>query len=176
MNRLIFEKSVAGRRGTTFARPGAAEMCAAPTLPEHLRAAASPELPEVSELEVVRHYTRLSQRNFSVDTNFYPLGSCTMKYNPRLCEKAAALEGFAALHPVLPQLAGGAALAQGALEMIWQIERLLGELSGMDGFTLQPLAGAHGEALAGGDGVAVEAGVEVGAGQCQGGGAFQLQL
>ncbi len=102
-------------------------------------------MPEVSELDAIRHFTALSQQNFSVDTNFYPLGSCTMKYNPRVCEKVAALDGFAGLHPLLPQLGGGAALTQGALEALWQTERLLCELTGMSAFTLQPMAGAHGE-------------------------------
>lgn len=145
MNKLIFEKSVPGRRGTTLPRLSSAECEAAFPLPSALCAAATPDLPEVGELDVIRHFTQLSQQNFSVDTHFYPLGSCTMKYNPRICEKVAALENFAGLHPLLPQLPDGASLAQGALAVLWQTERLLGELTGMAAFTLQPMAGANGE-------------------------------
>lgn len=145
MSKLIFEKSVEGRRGVRCARLTDAEAQSRWTLKEEHLAATPPALPEVSELEVMRHFTALSHKNFSVDTNFYPLGSCTMKYNPRVCEKVAHLEGFAALHPYLAQLPGGAALTQGALELIWRCEGLLSELTGMDAFTLQPMAGAHGE-------------------------------
>jgi glycine dehydrogenase subunit 2 len=142
---LIFEKSVPGRRAVTLPRLSPAELEAPLELPEGVLAEMPPDLPEVSELDVIRHFTALSQQNFSVDTNFYPLGSCTMKYNPRICEKVAALEGFAGLHPLLPQLRCGETLAQGALEVLWQTERLLCELTGMNAFTLQPMAGAHGE-------------------------------
>lgn len=145
MSQLIFDKSVAGRRAITMPRLTAAEAAGELPLPPLLCAAEPPALPEVSELDVIRHFTRLSQQNFSVDTNFYPLGSCTMKYNPRICEQVAALEGFNALHPLLAQLPGGSALTQGALELLWQTEQLLCELTGMDGFTLQPMAGANGE-------------------------------
>lgn len=145
MSKTIFEKSVPGRRAMSFPRLSAAEQrCAAP-LPQSACASAPVELPEVSELDVIRHYTALSQQNYSVDTNFYPLGSCTMKYNPRICEKVATLDGFAGIHPLLPQLRGGGSLTQGALEVLWRTERLLCELTGMDAFTLQPSAGAHGE-------------------------------
>ena len=99
----------------------------------------------MSELDVVRHFTQLSQHNFSVDTNFYPLGSCTMKYNPRLTEKAASLDGFISGHPLLTQLNGNGTLTQGALEALWHTEQLLCELTGMDAYTTQPMAGAHGE-------------------------------
>jgi glycine dehydrogenase subunit 2 len=142
---LIFDKSVAGRRALTFPRLADAEREGALPLPESCCAATPPDLPEVGELDVIRHYTRLSQQNYSVDTHFYPLGSCTMKYNPRICEKIAALDGFAGIHPLLPQLRGGGALTQGALEVLWRAERLLCELTGMEAFTLQPVAGAHGE-------------------------------
>lgn len=145
MGKLIFEKSVAGRRAMSFPRLSAAEQRCAVPLPPALCASEPVELPEVSELDVIRHYTSLSQQNYSVDTNFYPLGSCTMKYNPRVCEKIAALDGFAGLHPLLPQLRGGGALTQGALEVLWRTEQLLCELTGMRAFTLQPMAGAHGE-------------------------------
>ncbi|HEY3249402.1 MAG TPA: aminomethyl-transferring glycine dehydrogenase subunit GcvPB [bacterium] len=99
-----------------------------------------PALPEVSELDVVRHYTRLSHRNFSIDEGFYPLGSCTMKYNPKIHEDVARLSGFARLHPYAP-----VEQAQGALQLLWELERLLGEVSGMDRVTFQPAAGAQGE-------------------------------
>jgi len=96
--------------------------------------------PQVSEIEVVRHYTRLSQWNHAVDIGFYPLGSCTMKYNPKVNERAAALPGFSGVHPQAP-----GEYAQGCLEVIKRTEELLGEITGMDAFTLQPAAGAHGE-------------------------------
>ncbi len=137
---LIFEKSVAGRRGVSLPEqdvPTAAE------LPSNLLRAGAAELPEVGELEVVRHFTGLSRRNFSVDTNFYPLGSCTMKYNPKVLEDASAL--FSGFHPVTALLPGGEAHAQGCLELIHELGRLLCEITGMDEVTTQPLAGAHGE-------------------------------
>ena len=145
MNPTIFELSRAGRRATTFAPISDAELETASLLSPELCSTEPPDLPEVGELDVVRHYTRLSQQNFGVDTRFYPLGSCTMKYNPRICEKAAALDGFAGLHPMLPRLSGGTELTQGALEVLWRTGRMLCELTGMAEFTLQPLAGAHGE-------------------------------
>jgi glycine dehydrogenase subunit 2 len=140
--KLIYEKSRPGRRGYTYPEndtPAKAEFPAG-----YLRAADA-ELPEASELDVVRHFTQLSQRNFSVDTHFYPLGSCTMKYNPKFLEDMARLEGFAGLHPLLPQLRLGGMLTQGALEVLHEMGRLLGEITGMAEFTMQPLAGAHGE-------------------------------
>ena len=99
-----------------------------------------PALPELAEPEVTRHFVNLSQLNYSVDTGFYPLGSCTMKYNPKLNEWAARLPGFADLHPLAPD-----ATAQGTLAMLWELEGMLAEISGMDAVTLQPAAGAHGE-------------------------------
>jgi glycine dehydrogenase subunit 2 len=99
-----------------------------------------PALPELSEPEVVRHYVNLSQLNYSVDTGFYPLGSCTMKFNPKLNEWAARLPGFAGLHPLAPD-----ATAQGTLQLLFELEGFLAEISGMDAVTLQPAAGAHGE-------------------------------
>jgi glycine dehydrogenase subunit 2 len=139
---LIFEKSRSERRGYSMPKsdvPLTAEMDSA-----YLRAQDVP-WPEVSELDVVRHFTRLSRLNFSVDGNLYPLGSCTMKYNPRFTEAMAALTGFAGLHPLLPQLGKGAELVQGALCLLYEMEQLLCEITGFSGFTLQPLAGAHGE-------------------------------
>jgi len=114
-------------------------------IPAYLLRDEAPKLPELSEIDVIRHFTRLSRLNFSVDGNFYPLGSCTMKYNPKFCEDVAALPGFSRLHPLLPQLPRGDELTQGALEVMYELERLLCEITGMAGFTLHPMAGAHGE-------------------------------
>ncbi|NVM20192.1 MAG: aminomethyl-transferring glycine dehydrogenase subunit GcvPB [Desulfobacterales bacterium] len=99
-----------------------------------------PDFPDLSEVDIVRHYTRLSQWNFGVDTGMYPLGSCTMKYNPKTNEKQASLPGFTGAHPLLP-----ADLCQGALRMMFELEQYLAEITGMDAITLQPAAGAHGE-------------------------------
>ena len=145
MSQLIYDKSVPGRRGITLPSLTTAEAALHLRIPEKYLAVELPELPEVSELEVVRHYTNLSTQNFSVDANFYPLGSCTMKYNPKVCEKVAALDGFLALHPLLPQLRGGGMLTQGALQVLHDLEELLCEIAGMQAFSLQPMAGAHGE-------------------------------
>ena len=139
---LIFEKSRLGRKG--FVLPETDVPQAAGLDKKYCRNQEA-HLPEVSELDVVRHFSNLSRRNFSVDTNFYPLGSCTMKYNPKFTEKVAAMEGFSDLHPLLPQLLGGGMLAKGSLEVLYNIERLLSEITGMSAFTTQPLAGAHGE-------------------------------
>lgn len=139
---LIFEKSRSGRRCTHF--PSSDVPAAKPLAARYLRPA-SAHLPETSETDLVRHFTNLSRLNFSVDTNFYPLGSCTMKYNPKFSEDIARLENFAGLHPLLPQLRKGGLLTQGALEVLCHTESLLCEITGMDAFTLQPAAGAHGE-------------------------------
>ncbi|MDK2921158.1 MAG: glycine dehydrogenase subunit 2 [Desulfonauticus sp.] len=138
----IFSKSRPGRRGVW---PKPAQKEAKSYLPENLLRSQRPKLPEVSELDVVRHYTLLSRKNFGVDSNFYPLGSCTMKYNPKFLEEVASLPGFTKLHPLLPQLKSAGHHTQGALEILYETERLLCEITGMDAFTLQPLAGAHGE-------------------------------
>jgi len=140
--RLIFEISKEGRRGFSY---GAADVPAAKPLEKRYLRAVESRLPSLSELDVVRHYTNLSRLNYSVDTNFYPLGSCTMKYNPKFTERIAAFEGFTNVHPLLPQLSGGGMLAQGSLEVLYETERLLAEITGMAAFTMQPLAGAHGE-------------------------------
>ncbi|MFH1442310.1 MAG: aminomethyl-transferring glycine dehydrogenase subunit GcvPB [Candidatus Omnitrophota bacterium] len=140
--RLIFEKTIEGRQGVKIPK---SDVPLDGKLEHKYCRQKEPNLPEVSELDVVRHWTNLSRLNFSVDTNFYPLGSCTMKYNPKFTEKAAALEGFLDLHPLLPQLLGGGMLAQGSLEVLYQAEKLLCEITGMSAFTMQPLAGAHGE-------------------------------
>lgn len=139
---LIFEQSVSSRQG--FGLP-ISDVPVKASLPSRYLRETPADLPEVSELDVVRHYTRLSQRNFSVDANFYPLGSCTMKYNPRFAERVAGMPGFTDLHPLLPQLKGGERYVQGALEVLFETERWLCEIAGMKAFTLQPLAGAHGE-------------------------------
>ena len=97
-------------------------------------------LPEVSELEFVRHYMHLSQKNVSIDTVFYPLGSCTMKYNPKVNEKAAAIEGLTQVHPLQPE-----DTVQGSLELMYNLQESLKEITGFAGVTLQPAAGAHGE-------------------------------
>jgi glycine dehydrogenase subunit 2 len=140
--KLIFEKSVSGRQG--FKLPVSDVPVQAKIADRFLRKAEA-VLPEVSELDVVRHFTQLSQLNFSVDANFYPLGSCTMKYNPKFTEKAAGMPGFAELHPLLPQLKGGDRYVQGALEVLYDTEKWLCEITGMKAMTMQPLAGAHGE-------------------------------
>ena len=139
---LIFEKSVPGRRG--FINPKSDVDCKV-EIPAKYRRKVSASFPEVSELDAVRHFTKLSQRNFSVDTQFYPLGSCTMKYNPKFTEAVARMPGFSHLHPLLPQLRKGETWTQGALQVLYEMDQLLSEITGMDRFTLQPLAGAHGE-------------------------------
>ncbi|MDR1816503.1 MAG: aminomethyl-transferring glycine dehydrogenase subunit GcvPB [Clostridiales Family XIII bacterium] len=111
-----------------------------PVIPESLRRAVPPLLPQVSEPEAVRHFTRLSQKNYGVDGGFYPLGSCTMKYNPKVNEEVCALPGFAGLHPYQP-----AETAQGALQLLHELGEAFCAITGMDEFSLQPAAGAHGE-------------------------------
>ena len=140
--KLAFEKSVKGRRGLRIAK---SDVPTSINLNKKLLRKVDAELPELSELDVVRHFTELSRRNFGVDTNFYPLGSCTMKYNPKVCERIAAYPGFAHLHPLLPQLRSGGMLTQGALEVVYEMDNILQEICGMDAFTMQPMAGAHGE-------------------------------
>ncbi len=140
--KLIYEKGAAGRRAVRL--PDADKESIPRFDSKYLREKPA-DLPELAEVEVVRHFTELSRRNFSVDTHFYPLGSCTMKYNPKACETAAAMPGLAEIHPVWPQLRGGGLLTQGALQLLFETERLLSEICGMAEFTLQPLAGAHGE-------------------------------
>ena len=139
--KTIFEKSVAGREGC-WPCEGMAEEA---YIPKELLRDGNIGLPSASELDVVRHFTKLSQRNFGVDGNFYPLGSCTMKYNPKFTEVVAAMPGFTRLHPVLPQLQGAGGLCQGALEVMYETENLLSEITGMAAYTLHPMAGAHGE-------------------------------
>ena len=140
--KLIFEKSVPNRRGLTIAKSDVPESV---NMNKHLLRKKDADLPELSELDVVRHFTELSRRNFGVDTNFYPLGSCTMKYNPKVAERIAAYPGFAHLHPLMPQLRMGGILTQGALAVIYEMDTILSEIAGMAKFTMQPMAGAHGE-------------------------------
>ncbi len=131
----IFEQSRAGRRN-----PAHSPRAPDPDLPpEYLRREA-PALPQVSELQVVRHYTRLSQRNFAIDTQFYPLGSCTMKYNPRACNTLAMQPSFLARHPLAP-----AATGQGLLACLYELQEILKTVTGMQGVSLAPMAGAQGE-------------------------------
>ncbi|MCE5242917.1 MAG: aminomethyl-transferring glycine dehydrogenase subunit GcvPB [Syntrophobacteraceae bacterium] len=132
---LLFEKGKKGRLGISLPRRDVESFPVDEAL-----AGEGPNFPDLSEVDVVRHFTRLSTWNFGVDTGMYPLGSCTMKYNPKTNERQAALPGFAGAHPLLP-----AALSQGLLKMMYDLERLLAEITGMDAVTLQPAAGAHGE-------------------------------
>ena len=142
--KTIFAESVEGRRAPGLALPVDDDAPrAAQMLPEALLRKSAPRLPQCSELDVVRHFTNLSKLNYSVDANFYPLGSCTMKYNPKFTEYVAALPGFARMHPMLAQLSGE--LAQGALQCLHDAERWLCEVTGMKAFTFQPMAGANGE-------------------------------
>ena len=135
-----YEKSRPGRRASSFARLDVPAVDPAEALPGVALADAPPALPELGELDVVRHFTRLSHRNHGIDVGFYPLGSCSMKYNPRQAEVAAAMPGFRNLHPWAPDTA-----AQGTLELLWSLERWLAELTGLSAATFQPAAGAHGE-------------------------------
>jgi glycine dehydrogenase subunit 2 len=134
--KLIYERSQEGRRASTIPDPGVEPA----EVPQNLRRAAPPRLPELAEPEVVRHFTKLSTRNFGIDTGFYPLGSCTMKYNPRINERLVGLPGFRDLHPHQDDED-----AQGALELMWRLQEILKEVVGLDAVTLQPAAGSQGE-------------------------------
>lgn len=136
--KIIHELSRAGRRGADVPHAGCAS--ALGSIPAGLLRGEAPQLPEVDEPTVVRHYTNMSANNFGVDSGFYPLGSCTMKYNPKINEEMAAHPAMAALHPAAP-----AEAVQGALEAYWTLQRALSEIGGMAEFTLNPFAGAHGE-------------------------------
>ena len=138
-DKLIFELSKEGRTGYSLPKNELSQYSVA-SLPASLQRTSVPELPEVSEFDVVRHYTNLSNKNFGVDTGFYPLGSCTMKYNPRINEEMCSLPSFTGLHPEQP-----AEYAQGALEVYYNLAASLAEISGLSAFTLNPYAGAHGE-------------------------------
>jgi glycine dehydrogenase subunit 2 len=136
----IYERSRAGRRAFVAPALDVPERPLDELLPRDLRREQPPRLPEVSEPEIVRHYNRLSKRNFDLDTGFYPLGSCTMKHNPKLHERVAALPGHASLHPLQDP-----ARAQGALELMWRLQESLAEIAGLPHVSLQPSAGSHGE-------------------------------
>jgi len=140
MAKLVFEKSVPGSNSFLLPPEDFAGMDVTETIPESFLRSEALSLPELSEVETVRHFTELSRQAFGVDNGFYPLGSCTMKYNPKVNEWAARLPGFAAIHPYQSE-----ATVQGALELMYQAERMFCEIAGMDRFTLQPAAGAHGE-------------------------------
>jgi glycine dehydrogenase subunit 2 len=134
--KLIYEKSVSGRTAYSLPRHD----LPVPDLPEELRRAEPPRLPEIAEPDLVRHFTELTTRNFGVDTGFYPLGSCTMKHNPRVNEHVVQFPGFRDLHP-LQEPEG----AQGALELMWRLQEILAEVAGLDAVSLQPAAGSQGE-------------------------------
>jgi glycine dehydrogenase subunit 2 len=135
--KLSYEKSQPGRRASVVPRP---EGLPAPEVPEELRRSQPPRLPELAEPEVLRHFTELTTRNFGIDTGFYPLGSCTMKYNPRVNERVVALPGFRDLHPLQEEEG-----AQGALDLMWRLQEILGEIAGLPAVSLQPAAGSQGE-------------------------------
>ena len=137
----IYERSKPGRRAFVAPELDVPERPLDELLPAALRRAEPPRLPEVSEPEIVRHYNRLSKRNFDLDTGFYPLGSCTMKHNPKLHERVAALPGHARLHPLQDP-----SRAQGALELMWRLQEALGEIAGLPHVSLQPSAGLAGRA------------------------------
>jgi len=134
--KLIYERSQPGRTAYTLPRYD----LPVPDVPAELRRAEAPRLPELAEPEIVRHFTELSTRNFGIDTGFYPLGSCTMKYNPRVNERLVMLPGFRDLHPL--QEEDG---AQGSLELMWRLQEILAEVTGLDAVSLQPAAGSQGE-------------------------------
>ncbi|HWQ00639.1 MAG TPA: hypothetical protein VN449_00850, partial [Gaiellaceae bacterium] len=136
MTKLIYERSKPGRRASTLPKYDLPQ----PEVPPELARARPPRLPEVAEPELVRHFTELTTRNFGIDTGFYPLGSCTMKYNPRVNERLALLAGFRDLHPLQEEEG-----AQGALELMWRLQEILAEVSGLHAVSLQPAAGSQGE-------------------------------
>lgn len=137
---LIFELSKPGRTACSLPECDVPEMELSQLFPQELIREKAPELPEVSEVDVVRHFTELSRRNHGVDSGFYPLGSCTMKYNPKVNEVAAGLSGFEKVHPYQPT-----ETVQGCLELMYKTDRMLSEITGMERVSLQPAAGAHGE-------------------------------
>src|SRR5437016_1712819 len=138
---LLFELSKPGRR--THRLPACDVPDAREPLPHSALAAEPPPLPEVGEIDLIRHFVNLSAKNMSIDTNFYPLGSCTMKYNPKRHERLAALGGLADVHPLQIDES-----CQGMLEMLWDMQNYLAEIAGLDAVSLQPAAGAQGELTA----------------------------
>src|SRR4051812_11627068 len=138
--RTIFEQSREGRRAFVAPKLDVPEVPVSELLPADAIRSSPPELPEIAEPEIVRHYNNLSKKNFDLDTGFYPLGSCTMKHNPKVNERVAALPGFSRLHPLQdPEY------AQGALELMWRLQQQLSEVAGLPHVSLQPSAGSHGE-------------------------------
>jgi glycine dehydrogenase subunit 2 len=137
---LIFEMSTPGRVGYSLPELDVPEVDVSECIPQDYIRKEEPELPEVSELDIMRHFTELSRRNHGIDSGFYPLGSCTMKYNPKINEDVARFPGFAHIHPLQP-----ASSVQGALELMYDLQEHLKEITGMDEVTLQSAAGAHGE-------------------------------
>src|SRR5207248_4534988 len=140
---LLFDLSKPGRRCHRLPAADVPAKPASELLPKDQLTGAPPPLPEVAESDLVRHFTNLSQRNFSIDTNFYPLGSCTMKYNPKRHERVAAHPAFAGLHPLQDEDS-----TQGMLEVLWEMQTFLSEISGLPAISLQPAAGAQGERTA----------------------------
>ncbi len=138
--KLIFEKTSPGRSGCMPPKNDVPDTDITKMIPKSFLCEKDKPMPEVSELDVIRHYSKLAAKNFSVDSHFYPLGSCTMKYNPRINEEIASMPLFADIHPYQPE-----ETVQGALELMYLLEKYLCEITGMDSFTLQPAAGAHGE-------------------------------
>jgi hypothetical protein len=139
-DQLVFELSSPGRVGFSLPESDVPARPLTELVPEKYLRGAAAALPEVSEFDVVRHYSRLSRMNYGVDTHFYPLGSCTMKYNPKLNEDMARLPGFARLHPLVRDED-----TQGALQLMYDLAAMLAEIAGMDAVSLQPAAGAQGE-------------------------------
>lgn len=138
--KLVFELSRPGRKAYSLPPCDVPEREETELVPESALRSQPAELPELYEVDVIRHYTGLSRRNFGVDNGFYPLGSCTMKYNPKINEDAARLPGFSRIHPYQPE-----ETIQGALELMYRLQNDLAEITGMDQVSLQPAAGAHGE-------------------------------
>ena len=137
---LVFEMSREGRKGYSLPKFDVPDVSVLELIPAEFLRQENPELPELAELDIMRHYTALSNRNHGVDSGFYPLGSCTMKYNPKVNENICRINGFAHLHPYQPEES-----TQGALELLFNLQESLKEITGMDEVTLQPAAGAHGE-------------------------------
>src|SRR3972149_4677139 len=137
---LIFERSSEGKRGIDIPKSDVFEVRPEDVIPADLLRTGIEGFPQVSEVDVVRHFTRLSQWNYGVDSGLYPLGSCTMKYNPKVNEEIARMSGFSNIHPYTPE-----DLSQGILKWMYELQGFLAEITGMDDVTLQPAAGAHGE-------------------------------
>lgn len=139
-DKLIFELSKPGRKAYKLPPLDVEDRDISEFFPEEFINKEPLTLPEVNEVEVIRHYTNLSDKNYGLDTGFYPLGSCTMKYNPKINENTARIDGFANLHPLQRE-----GCTQGALQLMYELQNSLSEIAGMDQMTLQPAAGAHGE-------------------------------